>query len=123
MATDHGCVDSAGRGDGAKEGAGGLRKGQCGIRDDDVGISDLRQTPVSKECSCAGGSSCFEYPISGDKGQIVRACLFKAGEVRDGSMWRPHKLSADYLVDLSECDRSACVALPYGIRISFCLLP
>ena len=87
MATDHGCVDSAGRGDGAKEGAGDLRKGQCGIRDDDVGIGDFRQTSVSKEYSCAGGPACFEYPISGDEGQIVRACLFKASQVCNRNVW------------------------------------
>jgi hypothetical protein len=79
-----------------------LRKGQCGIGDDDVGIGDLSKTPVGEECSGSGGSARLEHPIPCDEGQIVRACLFKAGQVRDGSLWRPHKLSADHIVDLRQ---------------------
>jgi hypothetical protein len=73
-ATDHGRVNSAGRGDRAKEYFGDLRKGQRGIGDDDVRIGDLSKTSVGEECAGDGGSAHLEHPIPRDKGQIVRAC-------------------------------------------------
>jgi hypothetical protein len=101
-ATDKGRGNAAGRGHRAKEDIGDLRKGQCGIGDDDVRIGDLSKTPVGEECSGSGGPAPLEHSISGDEGQIVRACLFKAGQARDGGLWRPYKFSADYVVDLRQ---------------------
>ena len=108
---------------GQKKARAACAKASVGLETTMCGVSDLRQTPVSKEYSCAGGSSCFEDPISGDKGQIVRACFFKASEVRNRNVWGPYKLSTHYIVDLSECDRSAWVRRHMGLRLlfAFCL--
>ncbi len=88
--------------DRAKEGLGGLRKGQCGIGDDDVGIGDFSKAPVCEEYSGSGGPACLEHPIPCDEGQIVRACLFKTGQACDARLGRAHKLSADDTMDLCQ---------------------
>ena len=101
-ATSDRCGNSSRRGDGAKEGLGDLRKGECGIGNYDMGIGDLSKTPVGEECSGSGGPARLEHPIPCDEGQIVRACLFKARQACDRDLWRPHKFSADDVVDLCQ---------------------
>jgi hypothetical protein len=63
-------------------------------------IGNLCKTPMGKEYSGKGGVACLEHPIPCDEGQIVRACLFKASQIRHGCVRRAHKLSADHIVDL-----------------------
>jgi hypothetical protein len=55
---------------------------------------------MGEECSGSGGPARLEHPIPGDEGQIVRACLFIAGQAFDGGLWRSDNFSADYGVDL-----------------------
>ena len=64
---------------GQKKTLGDLCKGQCGIGDDDVGISNLSKAPVGEERSGNGGPASLKHPIPGDEGQIVWACLLKTG--------------------------------------------
>ena len=99
-ATYNGRSNATGRGEGAKEGPRDLRKGQCGIGDDDVGIGDLSEPPVSEEYSGSGGPALPEHPIPGNEGQILRAGHFKTGKARDGDLSRPYKFSTDHIVDL-----------------------
>ena len=101
-ASDDGRGNTARRGDRAKKGLGNLRKGQCGISDDDVRSDDFSKPSVGKERSGCGGSTGLEHPISCDEGQIIRACLFKTCQMCNGRAWRSHKLSADNLVDLCQ---------------------
>ena len=101
-ATNDGRGNSTRRGDRAKECPGDLRKGQSGIGDDDVGIGDLRHTPMDEKRSGSGGSALPEHPIPCDEGQIVRACRLKAGQAYHGCLWRSYEFSADKFVDLSQ---------------------
>jgi hypothetical protein len=73
-----------------------------------VGIGDLSKPSVGEERSGSGGSARLEYPVPSNKGQIIRACRFKAGQARDGGLWRSHKLSADNIVNLLKRDWSMC---------------
>ena len=99
-ATDNGFINATGRGDLAKKCFGDLCKGQCGISDDDMRIGDFSKMPVGEESSGSSGPARLEYPIPGDKGQIVRAGIFNACQAYDGGLWRAYKFSADDAVDL-----------------------
>jgi hypothetical protein len=57
---------------------------------------------MGKEYSGKGGTACLEHPIPGDEGQVLRACRFKGGQVRNRRLWRAYKLPADDVVDLSQ---------------------
>src|SRR6185436_9632287 len=107
-ATDDGCGNTAGRGDGAKEGLGNLRKGQRGIRHDDMRRGDFGEPSVGKEGSRCGGPTHLEHPIPCEEGQIGWACLFKTGQIRDGRVRRPYNFTADEIADLCQRDRCAC---------------
>jgi hypothetical protein len=98
--TDNGGGNSFGRGNWTKESLCDLCKRQGRMSDYDVGISNLSKPSVGEERSSSGRSARLEYSIPSDEGQIIRACRFKAGQARDGGLWRSHKLSADYIVNL-----------------------
>jgi hypothetical protein len=98
--TDNGGGNSSGRGDWTKESLCDLCKRQGRISDYDLRISDLSKPSVGEERSGSGRSARLKYPIPSDEGQIIRAGRFKAGQARDGGLWRSHKLSADYIVNL-----------------------
>ena len=59
-----------------KEGLGNLRKGQSGIRHDDVRGGDFGEPSVGKEGSRCGGSTHLEHPITCEECQIAWARLF-----------------------------------------------
>ncbi len=70
-------------------------------------IGKLRQTPVGEEYAGSARSARLEHPIACDEGQIVWACVFKAGQTGDAGLWRADQFSSDDAMDLCQGNGAA----------------